>query len=99
MLPAFAADVVVVVRTQEVQQPDLGHPEGGRFHDRFEPPLGTPAADRVAVVAGDVADLLQGQHIGGLGQLLGQAAAQLFAAGAGQVQAADQGVSGGLWLG
>ena len=46
----------------------------------------------MAVVAGDVADLLQGQHIGGLGQLLGQAAAQLFAAGPGQVQAADQGV-------
>ena len=64
-----------------------------------QPPLGAPAADRVAVVAGDVADLLQGQHIGGLGQLFGQAAAQLFAAGAGQVQAADQGVSGGLWLG
>lgn len=92
VLPAFAADVVVINRTQEVQQPDLGHPEGRRFHDRFEPPLGAPAADRVAVVAGNVADLLQGQHIGRLGQLLGQAAAQLFAAGTGQVQAADQSV-------
>ena len=50
----------------------------------------------MAVVAGDVADLLQCQHIWGFGQLFAQAAAQLFAAWPGQVQAADHGIFGRL---
>ena len=83
---------VIIIRNQIIQQPDFRHHKPRVALDGAQPPRCTPSADRMAVVAGDVADLPDRQHIGRFGQLFGQAAAQFLAAGAGQVQAAEQGV-------
>lgn len=94
MLSAFAGDAVIVLGSEEVQQPGFRHHEPWAALDGAQAALGTPAGDRVGCVAGEACDLLHGQHIGGVGQLLLQMAAEEQTADDLVVEGAGQGYSG-----
>ena len=99
MLSAFAGDAVIVLRSENVQQPDFRHHKPWAALDGAQAALGTPAGDRVGRVAGKAGDLLHGQHVGGVGQLLFQMAAEEQAADDLVVESAGQGYGGRLALG
>lgn len=80
MFPTLPRDLVIIIRNQVIQQPDFRHHEPRAALDGAQAALGTPAGDRVGCVAGEAGDLLHGQHVGGVGQLLFQMAAKQQAA-------------------
>ena len=65
---ALSCDAVVVLGGEKLQQPLLRHLIAVLIRERFEPALGTPAADGAGAVAGDAGDLAGGQHVGLAGQ-------------------------------
>ena len=99
MFPAFPRDPVIIIRNQIVQQPRFRHHEPWAALDGAQATLGAPAGDGVGRVAGDVGDLLHGQHVRGVGQLLFQMTAEEQAADDLVVESAGQGYGGRLALG
>ena len=76
MFPTLPGDLVIIIRNQIVQQPGFRHHEPWAALDGAQAALGAPAGDRVGRVAGEAGDLLHGQYVGGVGQLLLQVAAE-----------------------
>lgn len=76
MFPTLPGDLVIIIRNQIVQQPGFRHHEPWAALDGAQAALGAPAGDRVGCVAGEAGDLLHGQHVGSVGQLLLQVAAE-----------------------
>lgn len=99
MLPALSGDAVIVLGSEEIQQPCFRHHEPRAALDGAQAALGAPAGDRVGRVAGEAGDLLHGQHVGGVGQLLFQMAAEEQAADDLVVEGTGQGYGGRLALG
>lgn len=99
MFPTLPRDLVIIIRDQIVQQPRFRHHEPWAALDGAQAALGAPAGDRVGRVAGEAGDLLHGQHVGGVGQLLFQMAAKQQAADDLVVEGAGQGYSRRLALG
>ena len=99
MLSAFAGDAVIVLRSENVQQPRFRHHEPWVALDGVQAALGAPAGNGVGCVAGEAGDLLHGQHVGRIGQLLLQMAAEEQAADDLVVEGASQGYGGRLALG
>ena len=99
MFPALPRYPVIIIRNQVVQQPRFRHHEPWAALDGAQAALGAPAGDRVGRVAGEAGDLLHGQHVWGVGQLLFQMAAEEQAADDLVVQGAGQGYSRRLALG
>ena len=91
MFPALPRDLVIIIRYQIVQQPRFRHHESWAALDGAQAALDTPAGDRVGRVTGEAGDLLHGQHVGGVGQLLFQMAAEKQAADDLVVESAGQG--------
>lgn len=92
-------DPVIIIRNQIVQQPRFRYHEPRAALDGAQAALGTPAGNRVGRVAGEAGDLLYGQYVGGVGQLLFQMAAEEQAADDLVVESTGQGYSGRLALG
>ena len=80
MFPALPCDPVIIIRDQIVQQPGFRYHEPRAALDGAQTALGAPAGDRVGRITGEAGDLLHGQHVGGVGQLLLQVAAKEQAA-------------------
>ena len=99
MLSAFAGDAVIVLGSEEVQQPGFRHHESWAALDGVQAALGAPTGDRVGRVAGKAGDLLHGQYVGGVGQLLFQMTAEEQAADDLIVKGTGQGYGGRLALG
>ena len=99
MLPTLPRYPVIIIRNQIVQQPRFRYHKPWAALDGAQAALGAPTADRVGRVAGEVGDLLHGQHVGGVGQLLFQVAAEEQAADDFVVEGAGQGDGGRLALG
>lgn len=99
MFPTLPRDLVIIVRNQVVQQPRFRHHEPWAALDGVQAALGAPAADGVGRVAGEAGNLLHGQYVGGIGQLLFQMAAKEQAADDLVVEGTGQGYSGWLALG
>lgn len=76
MFPALPRDPVIIIRYQIVQQPRFRYHEPRAALDGAQAALGAPTGDRVGRVAGEAGDLLHGQYVGGIGQLLLQVAAE-----------------------
>lgn len=70
MFPALPGNPVIIIRNQIIQQPRFRHHEPWAALDGAQAALGTPAGDCVGRVTGKAGDLLHGQHVGGVGQLL-----------------------------
>ena len=98
MFPALPRDLVIIIRDQIVQQPGFRHHESWAALDGAQAALGTPAGNRVGCVAGEAGDLLHGQYVGGVGQLLFQMAAEEQAADNLVIEGVGQGYSGRLAL-
>lgn len=96
MFPALPCDLVIIIRNQIVQQPRFRYHKPWAALDGAQAALGAPAGDRVGCVAGEAGDLLHGQHVGGVGQLLLQVAAKEQAADDLVVEGTGQGH--GRWL-
>ena len=99
MFPALPCDPVIIIRNQIIQQPRFRYHEPRAALDGAQAALGAPAGDRVGCVAGEAGDLLHGQHVGGVGQLLFQVAAEEQAADDLVVEGTGQGYSRRLALG
>lgn len=99
MLSAFAGDAVIVLRSENVQQPDFRHHKPWAALDGAQTALGAPAGDGVGRVAGEAGNLLHGQYVGRVGQLLFQMAAEEQAADDLVVEGAGQGYGGRFALG
>lgn len=99
MFSALPRDLVIIIRNQIIQQPGFRHHKPWAALDGAQAALGAPAGDRVGRVAGEAGDLLHGQHVGGVGQLLFQMAAEEQAADDLVVESAGQGHGGRLALG
>ena len=80
MLTALPCDPVILIRNQIVQQPRFRYHKPWAALDGAQAALGAPAADGVGRVAGEAGNLLHGQYVGGIGQLLFQMAAKEQAA-------------------
>lgn len=80
MFPALPRDLVIIIRNQIVQQPRFRNHKPWAALDGAQAAIGTPAGNGVGCVAGEAGDLLHGQHVGGVGQLLFQMAAEEQAA-------------------
>lgn len=93
---AFPRDAVVILRGEELQQPLFGHLIGVLIRERFESPLGTPAADGAGGVAGDPGDLVGVQHVGLAGQQVLVPAAHPLADNVGEDKSAVQAEGRGL---
>lgn len=94
MFPALPRYPVIIIRNQVVQQPRFRHHEPWAALDGAQAALGAPAGDRVGRVAGEAGDLLHGQHVWGVGQLLFQMAAEEQAADNFVVEGTGQGYGG-----
>ena len=99
MFPALPRDLVIIIRNQIVQQPRFRYHKPWAALDGAQAALGAPAGDRVGCVAGEAGDLLHGQHVGGVGQLLFQMAAGEQAADDLVIEGTGQGYGGRLALG
>lgn len=99
MFPALPCDPVIIIRNQIIQQPRFRHHEPWAAPDGAQAALGTPTGNRVGCVAGEAGDLLHGQHVGGVGQLLFQMATEEQAADDLIIEGAGQGYGGRLALG
>lgn len=99
MFPALPRDPVIIIRYQIIQQPGFRHHEPWAAPDGAQAALGAPAGDRVGRVAGEAGDLLHGQYVGGVGQLLFQMAAKQQAADDLVVEGTGQGYGGRFALG
>lgn len=99
MFPALPGYLVIIIRYQIVQQPGFRHHKPWAALDSAQAALGAPAGDRVGRVAGEAGDLLHGQHVGGVGKLLFQMAAEEQAADDLVVKGAGQGYGRRLALG
>ena len=99
MFPTLPRDPVIIIRDQIVQQPGFRHHEPRATLDGAQAAIGTPAGNRVGRVAGKAGNLLHGQHVWGVGQLLLQMAAEEQAADDLVIQGAGQGEGGRLALG
>ena len=99
MFPALPRDLVILIRNQIIQQPGFRHHESWAALDGVQAALGAPTGDRVGRVAGEAGDLLHGQYVGGVGQLLFQMAAEEQAADDLVIRGTGQGYSGRLALG
>lgn len=99
MFPTLPRDPVILIRNQIVQQPRFRHHEPWAALDGAQAALGAPAGDRVGCVTGEASNLLHGQHIGRVGQLLFQMAAEEQAADDLIIKGAGQGYGGRLALG
>ena len=91
MGPTLPRDPVIIIRNQIIQQPGFRHHELRAALDGAQAAIGTPAGDRVGRVAGEAGDLLHGQYVGGVGQLLFQIAAEEQTADDLIVESAGQG--------
>lgn len=80
MLPTLPRYPVIIIRNQIVQQPRFRYHKPWAALDGAQAALGAPTADRVGRVAGEAGNLLYGQYVGGVGQLLFQMAAEEQAA-------------------
>ena len=94
MFPALPRDLVIIIRYQIVQQPGFRHHEPWVALDGAQAALGAPTGNRVRRVAGEAGDPLHGQHVGGVGQLLFQVAAEEQAADDLVVKGTGQGYGG-----
>lgn len=99
MFPALPCDPVIIIRNQIIQQPCFRHHKQWAALDGAQAALGAPAGDRVGRVAGEAGDLLHGQHVGGVGQLLLQVAAEEQATDDLVIQGTGQGYGRRLALG
>ena len=99
MLPTLPRDPVIIIRNQIVQQPCFRNHEPWAALDGAQAALDTPAGDRVGCVAGKAGDLLHGQYVGGVGQLLLQMAAEEQAADDLVIKGTGQGYGGRFALG
>lgn len=99
MFPALPRDLVIIIRNQIVQQPGFRYHKPWAALDGAQTALGAPAGDGVGRVAGEAGNLLHGQYVGRVGQLLFQVAAEEQAADDLIVEGAGQGYSGWLALG
>ena len=99
MFPTLPRDPVIIIRNQIVQQPRFRYHKPWSALDGAQAALGAPAADGVGRVAGEAGNLLHGQHIGGVGQLLLQMAAEEQAADDLVVEGTGQGYGGRFALG
>lgn len=99
MLSAFAGDAVIVLRSENVQQPDFRHHKPWAALDGAQAAFGAPAGDGVGRVAGEAGNLLHGQYVGRVGQLLFQMAAEEQAADDLVVEGTGQGYGGRFALG
>ena len=99
MLPALPRDLVIIIRYQIIQQPRFRHHKSWAALDDVQAALGAPAGDRVGRVTGEAGDLLHGQHVWGVGQLLFQMAAEKQAADDLVVEGTGQGYGRRLALG
>lgn len=91
MFPALPRDPVIIIRNQIVQQPRFRHHESWAALNGAQAALGAPAGDSVGRVAGEAGDLLHGQYVGRVGQLVFQMAAEEQAADDLVVEGAGQG--------
>ena len=91
MFPAFPRDPVILIRNQIIQQPCFRYHEPWAALDGAQEALGTPAGDGVGRVAGEAGNLLHGEYVWGVGQLLFQMAAEEQAADDLVVESAGQG--------
>lgn len=87
-------DPVIIIRNQIVQQPRFRDHKSWAALDGVQAALGAPAGNGVGRVAGEAGNLLHGQHVWGVGQLLFQMAAEEQAADDLVVESAGQGYSG-----
>ena len=99
MFPALPRDPVIIIRYQIVQQPRFRHHKPRAALDGAQAAFGAPAGDRVGCVAGEAGNLLHGQHVWGVGQLLFQMAAEEQAADDLVIESTGQGYGGRLALG
>ena len=99
MFPTLPRDPVIIIRNQIVQQPRFRDHKPWAALDGAQAALGAPAADGVGRVAGEAGNLLHGQHIGGVGQLLLQMAAEEQAADDLVIQGTGQEYGGWFALG
>ena len=99
MFPALPCDPVIIIRNQIIQQPRFRYHESRAALDGAQAALGAPAGNRVGCVAGEAGNLLHGQHVGGVGQLLLQMAAEEQAADDLVVEGAGQGYGRRLAMG
>ena len=99
MFPALPRDPVIIIRYQIVQQPRFRHHESWAALDGAQAALGAPAADGVGHVAGEAGNLLHGQYVRGVGQLLFQMAAEEQAADDLVVEGTGHGYGGRFTLG
>ena len=97
--PTLPCDPVIIIRYQVIQQPDFRHYKPWAALDGAQAALGTPAGNGVGRVAGEAGDLLYGQYVGRVGQLVFQMAAEEQAADDLIVEGTGQGYSGRLALG
>ena len=95
----LSRDLVIIIRYQIVQQPGFRYHKPWAALDGAQATLGAPAADGVGRVAGEAGNLLYGQHIGGVGQLLFQMTSEEQAADDLVVERAGQGYGRRLALG
>lgn len=99
MFPALPCDLVIIIRYQIVQQPRFRHHESRAALDGAQAALGAPTGDRVGRLAGEAGNLLHGQYVGRVGQLLFQMAAEEQAADDLVVEGTGQGYGGRFALG
>lgn len=99
MFPTLPRDPVIIIRNQIVQQPRFRHHESRAALDGVQAALGAPAGDGVGRVAGEAGNLLHGQYVGRVGQLLFQMAAEEQAADDLIIEGAGQGYGRRLALG
>ena len=99
MFPALPRDPVIIIRYQIIQQPRFRHHKPWTALDGAQAALGAPAGDRVGRVAGEAGNLLHGQYVGRVGQLLFQMAAEEQAADDLIIEGAGQGYGRRLALG
>lgn len=92
-------DPVIIIRNQIVQQPRFRDHKSWAALDGVQAALGAPAGNGVGRVAGEAGNLLHGQHVWGVGQLLLQMEAKQQAADDLVVEGAGQGHGGRLALG
>lgn len=97
--PTLPCDPVIIIRYQIVQQPRFRDHKPRAALDGAQAAFGAPAGDRVGRVAGEVGDLLHGQYVGGVGQLLFQMTTEEQAADDLVVESAGQGYGGRFALG
>ena len=99
MLPTLPGDIVIIIRNQVIQQPGFRYHEPWAVLDGAQAALGAPTGNRVRRVAGEAGDPLHGQHVGGVGQLLFQVAAEEQAADDLVIEGTGQGYGGRFALG